>query len=89
MGEVTTQTKRVSPPRKLSGRPAPELDQLVVALLNQTQRRRRSTAGTSLGRVQALAADPHLYELAAVVTAGNQRDHSIGGALPPDLGHGV
>jgi len=26
-----------------------------------------------------LAGDPHLYELAAVVTAGNQRDHTVGG----------
>jgi len=63
----------------LSGRRESGLDELTVALLSQPQRRRRATAGTALGRIRALASDPHLYELAAVVEAGNRRDHTVGG----------
>lgn len=65
--------------RRLSGHAEPGRDELTVALVTQTQRRRRATAGTALAKVRALAGDPHLYELAAVVTAGNQRDYSVGG----------
>jgi len=50
-----------SPPR-LSGRSEPEIDALTIALISQPQRRRRATAGTSLGRIRALASDPHLNE---------------------------
>ncbi len=50
-----------------------------VELASQTQRRRRATAGTDLGRVRALAADPHLFEIAAHVAEGTQRDHTVGG----------
>lgn len=75
----------VTPPRparsrrRLSGRRESGLDELTVALISQPQRRRRATAGTALGRIRALASDPHLYELAAVVEAGNRRDHTVGG----------
>ncbi len=80
-----------TPPRRrrqLFGRPDVGLDEVTITLVTQTQtqRHRRATAGTAHGRVRALAGDPHLYELAALVTAGNQRDHSIGGRplLYPD-----
>ncbi len=65
--------------RRLSGRREPGLEELTVALISQPQRRRRATTGTVLGRMRALAGDPHLYLLAATVTAGNQRDHTVGG----------
>jgi len=65
--------------RRLTGRPEAAPDELTVALVAQSQRRRRAAAGSALGRVRALAGDPHLYELATVVTAGNQRDHAVGG----------
>jgi len=54
-------------------------DNATVALLRQSQRRRRATAGSSLARVRTLAADPHLHAMAAAVTDGNRRDHRIGG----------
>jgi len=63
----------------LSGRPDPGLGEVTITLVTQSQRRRRAVAGSALDRVRALAGDPHLYELAAVVTAGNQRDHTVGG----------
>ncbi len=81
---MTAEPLTASPParrrrRTLSGRPEPGLDAFTVTLVTQTQRRRRAIAGNALDRVRALARDPHVYELAAVVTVGNQRDHSIGG----------
>ncbi len=68
------------------GRPDVGLDEVTITLVTQTQRHRRASAGTAFGRVRALACDPHLHELAALVTAGNQRDHSVGGRplLYPD-----
>ena len=64
---------------RLSGRRESRLEELTVALVSQSHRRRSATTGTALQRVRALAGDPHLFELAAVVTAGNQRPHSMGG----------
>lgn len=65
--------------RRLSGRREPGLDEFTVALISQSHRRRSATAGTALHRVRALAGDPHLFELAAVVTAGTQRAYTVGG----------
>ena len=65
--------------RWLSGRRESGLDELTVALVSQSHRRRSATTGTALHRIRALAGDPHLFELAAVVTADNQRDHTLGG----------
>ena len=65
--------------RRLRGEGAGGSDPVTVDVVVQSQRRRRATAGTDLRRVLALAADPHLYVMAATVSAGNQRDHTMGG----------
>ncbi len=65
--------------RRLSGRREPGLDEVTVALISQSHRRRSATGGSALHRIRALAGDPHLFELAAVVTARNQRDYTVGG----------
>jgi hypothetical protein len=70
-----------APPRrrKLTGTESQPLPRRTVELATQTQRRRRATAGTDLARVRALAADPHVFEIAALVAEGTQRDHAVGG----------
>ncbi len=78
---------RTTAPRNLHGRVASvQADSARLAVLRQSQRRRRATAGSSLLRVRALAADPHLHAMAAAVTDGNRRDHRVGGrpAAYPD-----
>jgi hypothetical protein len=69
------------PPRRrnLTGREPQPLPRRTVELASQTQRWRRATAGTDLARVRALAADSHVFEIAALVAAGTQRDHAVGG----------
>ncbi len=65
--------------RQLRGLGADGLGPVTVDVVVQSQRRRRATAGTHLRRVLALAADPDLYVVAAAVSAGRQRDHTMGG----------
>jgi hypothetical protein len=63
---------------RLGADPQP-LPRRTVQLAYQTQRRRRATAGTDLARARALAADPHVFEMAALVAEATQRDHAVGG----------
>ena len=66
--------------RRITGRaPSTDADAATVALLTQSQRERRATAGHALARLRALAADPHLYAVGVAVTDANARDHRIGG----------
>lgn len=64
---------------ELTGKQPLSLSHVTVALVSQTQRRRRATAGTDLARVRALAGDPHLFMLAARITEETQREHAVGG----------
>ena len=58
---------------------SPEVDAARLALLRQTERRKRETAGSAIGRVRAIAADPHVHRVAQMVTDLNTRRHDIGG----------
>ena len=52
MAESSNKPERLRRRTTLTGRAGPGLDELAVALVTQSQRRRRATAGTALGRVQ-------------------------------------
>jgi hypothetical protein len=45
----------------------------------QSQRERQSTAGTALSRVRAIATDPHVYAVAALIEERNRPTHERGG----------
>lgn len=47
--------------------------------LRQTQRERAATTGTALARVRAIAADPHIYQLASAIEDANQFSSAHGG----------
>ncbi len=80
MGRRRQRPPATAPVRRLRGRrrEAAE-DRAEVALVRQTDRQRRSTAGSALARVRAIASDPHLHAAAATVTEANRRDYRIGG----------
>ena len=66
-------------PRRLRGTGPDGSDLVEVAIVAQSQRRRRATAGNQVAKVRAIASDPHVHALAAAVTEANQRDYQIGG----------
>ena len=45
----------------------------------QSLRRRQATAGTAISRVRAIASDPHIHEIAALVEEANRPVHQRGG----------
>jgi len=64
----------------LRGRaPSLEADAATVALLGQSQRRRRGSAGSALSRVRVIAADPHVYAIGTAISEANRREHRVGG----------
>jgi hypothetical protein len=58
---------------------SPERDAADLALIRQSERRKRETAGSALARVHSIAADPHIHRVGAVVAERNLRDHACGG----------
>lgn len=54
-------------------------DVVSLEVVRQSQRQRRASAGTAIGRVRAIAADPHVHALGLAITAANERDHRLGG----------
>src|SRR3954451_12783279 len=78
-GEARSAAAQPQRRRRLTGTEPGPLPRRTVEVALLAQRRRRATAGTDLARVRALAADPHVFELAALVAEGTQRDHAVGG----------
>src|SRR3954453_20560745 len=78
-GEARSAAAQPQRRRRLTGTEPGPLPRRTVEVALQAQRRRRATAGTDLARVRALAADPHVFEIAALVAEGTQRDHAVGG----------
>jgi hypothetical protein len=56
-------------PRRASSTPRPR----------QSTRRRQATAGTATSRVKAIASDPHVHEIAALIEEANRPAHQRGG----------
>ncbi len=68
-----------SAPRRLRGTGPDGSDPVEVAVVVQSQRHRRATAGNQVAKLRAIASDPHVHALATAVTEANLRDHQIGG----------
>lgn len=50
-----------------------------VTRVRQSARQRHASAGTAIARVKAIASDPHIHELAALIETAHQSTHLKGG----------